>query len=80
MFRFMNQALVTIFGFSRYLTTKCIFLNDESYMTRLTLNDLNPIVPNYYPFMIDLSRCRGNCNAVDDLSTKICVFSIKQNT
>ena len=56
-----------------------MFLNDESCMTRLTLNDLNPIVPNYYPFMIDLSRCRGNCNAVDDLSTKICVFSIKQN-
>ena len=48
-------------------------------MTRLTLNDLNPIVPNYYPFMIDLGKCGGNCNAVDDLSTKICVFLIKQN-
>ena len=76
----MNQALVTIFGFSRYLTTKCMFLNDESYMTRLTLNDLNPIVPNCYPFLVGLDKCGGNCNAVDDLSTKICVFSIKQNT
>ena len=76
----MNQALVTIFGFSRYLTTKCMFLNDESYMTRLTLNDLNPIVPNCYPFLVGLDKCGGNCNAVDDLSTKICVFSLKQNT
>ena len=48
-------------------------------MTWLTLNDLNPIVPNYYPFMIGLGKCGGNCNAVDDLFTKICVFSIKQN-
>ena len=76
----MNQALVTIFGFSRYLTTKCMFLNDESYMTRLTLNDLNPIVPNCYPFLVGLDKCGGNCNAVDDLSTKICVFSLKQST
>ena len=48
-------------------------------MTRLTLNDLNPIVPNYYPFMSDLGKCGGNCNAVDDYSTEICVFLIKQN-
>ena len=48
-------------------------------MTWLTLNDLNPIVPNYYPFMIGLGKCGGNCNAVDDLFRKICVFSIKQN-
>ena len=39
MFSFMNQALITILGFSRSLTTKSMFLNDESYMTRLTLND-----------------------------------------
>ena len=80
MFWFMNQVLVTILGFSRSLTTKCMFLNDESCMIKLTLNNLNHIVPNYYPFMIGLDKCDENCNAVDDLSTKICVFSIKQNT
>ena len=79
MFWFMNQVLVTTLDFSRSLTTKYMFLNDESCMTRLTLNDLNHIVHNYYPFMIGLDKCGGNCNAIDDLSTKLCVFSIKQN-
>ena len=54
-----------------------MFLNDESSMNRLTLNYLNPIAPNYYPFMIGLDKCGGNCNAFDDLSANMCVFSIK---
>ena len=76
---FMNQVLVKILGFSRSLSTKCMFVNDGWCMIKLTHNDLNHIMPNYYPFMVGLDKCGGNCNAVDDLSTKICVFSIKQN-
>ena len=37
--------------------------------------DLNPIEPNYYPFIIRLDKCDGRCNADDDLSTKIYVPS-----
>ena len=42
-------------------------------MVRPTVTDLNPIELNYYSFMINLNKCSGNCNAADDLSTKICV-------
>ena len=42
-------------------------------MVRPTVTDLNPIELNYYSFMINLNKCSGSCNAVDDLSTKICV-------
>ena len=73
MFWFMNQVFVTLLSFSRSLTTKCMFLNEESCMTRSTLIDLNPVVLNYYPFMISLDECSESCYAVDDLSTKICV-------
>ena len=41
-------------------------------MSRPTLINLNPIEHNYYPFMVSLDKCNGSCNAVDDLSTKIC--------
>ena len=40
---------------------------------RPTLIDLNPIELNHYPFMISLDECNGSWNAVNDLSTKICV-------
>ena len=44
-------------------------------MIRPTLIDLNPVELNYYPFMNILDKCSGSCNAVDDLSKKICVPS-----
>ena len=48
-------------------------LNNEPCMIMSTVIDLNPIGLNYYPFMISLDKCDGSFNAVDGLSTKICV-------
>ena len=44
-------------------------------MIRPNLIDLNPVEFNYYPFMISLDKCSGNCNSVDDLYTKTSVPS-----
>ena len=62
-------------SFSRSLATKCIYFSDEPCMARPTLIDLNAVEVNYYPFMISLGKFYGSCNAVDDLSTKMCVQS-----
>ena len=51
--------------------TKCLSLNDETYMVRPTLIDFNPVELRSYPFMISLDKCSGNCNV---LSQKICVL------
>ena len=49
---------------------KCLFLNDEPCLVRPTLLDMNLNELKYYPFMISLIKCTGNCNV---LSPKICV-------
>ena len=36
--------------------------------------DLNSII-NYYPFIISLNKCNGNCNIADKLSATVCVPS-----
>ena len=66
---------IELLSFSGYLTTKRVSLNNKSCMTRSTLIDLNPVKINYFPFAISLDKCNGSCNAVDDLSKKICVPS-----
>ena len=38
-----------------------------------SLIHLNPIELRYDAFIINLDKCNGNCNVVDDLSKKICV-------
>ena len=39
-------------------------LNDEPYMARPNLIDLNPVEQKYYPFMISLYKCSENCNVL----------------
>ena len=37
------------------------------------LVDLNPNELRYYPFVVNLDRCDGSCNSLDDLSNRIYV-------
>ena len=52
--------------------TKCLSLNDEPCIVRPILIDFNPFELTYYPLMISLDKCNGNCNSSNDLSIKIC--------
>ena len=61
-----------VLRFGESLATKCVPQNNEPCMAR---HDLNPGELNYCQFMSRLDRCNRSCNAVDDLSTKICVPS-----
>ena len=65
------ELFIALFNFSRSLQTKCVSLNNEPYMTRPTVIDLNPIELKYYPFMISLQKYKETCHTVDDLYTKI---------
>ena len=61
---------IVLLSFTSSLATKCVSLNDETFMIRPTLIDLNPVQLNYYPFLISLDKCSGSCNV---LSPKMCV-------
>ena len=50
-------------------------LSNKPFMNLPALIDLNPIELNYYPFIISLDKYSETCNAIKDLSTKICVPS-----
>ena len=63
----MFSLFFALFSFSSSLAfsqTQCLFLNDESCMVRPTFNDMNPVEPKYYPFMISIDKCTGSCNVL----------------
>ena len=35
--------------------------------------DLNLDILYYYPFIISMNRCDGNCNTIEDLFGRICI-------
>ena len=75
MCRLIKQVFLTLLNFSGSLATKYVSANNEQLMIRPIFLDINSIELNYYTFIIILDKCNGNCNVVDDLSTKICVPS-----
>ena len=52
-----------------------MLLNNEPQTIRPTLTHLDSVELNYYPFMFNLDKRDGRYNAIDGLSTKICVLS-----
>ena len=66
-----------IFGFIVLLSslarvtdpTKCLFLNDEPFMVRPNIIDMNLAEVKHYPFIISLNKRAGSCNV---LSPKLC--------
>ena len=64
-----------LLSFDESLAMKCVSLNNEPFLIRHSLIDLNLVEHNYYPFLISLHDRNPSCNVVDDLSMKICVPS-----
>ena len=56
---------------------KCVLSSNQKCMIQPTLINLHPNEYNqdifYYPFSVKLDRCVGSCNALNDLSNKVCV-------
>ena len=56
---------------------KCVLLSHQKCMTQPTLIHLDPNEYSqefhYYPFVVKLGRCVGDCNTLNDLSSKVCV-------
>ena len=64
----MFSLFIVLLSFSESSAIKNLFLNDEPWIARPILIDMNPVELEYYPFMISLNIFTGSCNA---LSSKI---------
>ena len=74
MFRCIEQVfIVLVLCLSKSLAIKCVFLNNQSLITRPMLIDSNPDELHYYPFLTSLDRCDRTCNIVRDPFGRICI-------
>ena len=57
--------------------TRCVSLSNQKCLTQPTVINLHPSEYTqglrYYPFSVNLNRCVGSCNTLNDLSNKVCV-------
>ena len=54
-----------------------LLVKQSEIMIQLTLINVHPNEYcqefHYYPFTVNLDRCVGSCNTLNDLSNKVCV-------
>ena len=82
MFELIKKVFIAILSSSKLIAndsdfTKWILLNNQQFITKPNLIDLNPDEYNqklrYYRFTVNLDKFSGSCNIPYDLSDRICV-------
>ena len=63
--------------------TNCVSLNNQKYMTQPTFINLHSYEYSqelcYYPFVVNLDRCDGRCNTLDDRSSRVYISNETEN-
>ena len=69
-----SGSLVKIFNTPKHI--KCIYLNNQQCITQPILINLHPNgyskALRYCSFAVNLDKCMGCCNTLNDLPTRIC--------
>ena len=78
MFGFIKKIFIRLLGsvVSASSHRKCVYLGNQKCLTQPTIINLHPNEYtqelHYYPFVVNLDRCIRNCNALNNLSNKVC--------
>lgn len=73
--RFFKSVFIAVLSCGRPLTSQSVYctkLKSKSYLSRCTIIDLNLKEIRYSRFIVNLVQHCGTCNALDNLSDKIC--------
>ena len=57
----------------------CVPMNNQKCKVRPETVDVSSNNPIFYPFSVQINRCSGNCNSINDPYAKICVQDIVKN-
>ena len=70
-------GLTVLLNFTNAL--KCISMKNQECKVRPEIINANSNNPIFYPFIVKINRCSGNCNNVNDPYARICVSDTTKN-
>ena len=75
-FRFVKKVFflgITILSsFTKAIQLNCISMKNQESKTRPQVINSNSNNPIFYPFSIEINKCSGNCNNINNPYPKIC--------
>ena len=52
---------------------KCVSMNNQEYRIMPEIININSNEPTFHPYSIEVNRCSGSCNNINDPYAKLCV-------
>ena len=82
-FRFVQKVffirLTILSNFTNANSLSCISMINQECKTRPQIVNVNSNNPIFYPFRINISKCSGYCNNINDPYLNVCVPDVVKN-
>ena len=74
----MINLLISLFGIIKTKALECVPVVNQKYMPRPKILDINEVVGKalLYPYNVQVNKCSGSCNTLDNPMTKLCVPNV----
>ena len=73
MFGFIKKVIFLAMTFFSCNALKFISMNNQECEIRPKIININSDEPSFYPYSIEINKCSGNCNNINDPYAKLCV-------
>ena len=79
MFGFIKKMFVVAMPFFSCNALICVSMNNQEYRIRPGITNINSNEPTFYPYSIEINKCSGSCNNINDPYSKLCVPDVVQD-
>ena len=72
---------ISLFNVLKVNALECLSVNNQECKPRPKILDVNEGIGEalFYPYNVQVNKCSGSCNTLDNLMSKICVPNIIKN-
>ena len=69
------MALTGLNGYNEIsaIPLKCVSMGNQERRVRPVIMSTNNNEPLFYPYSVNVNKCSGNCNDINNLYAKLCV-------
>ena len=78
-FAFIQKVFVVAMLFFSCTALKRVPTNNQKCKIRPEIINININEPSFYPYSIEVSKCSGSCNNINDPYAKLCVPDVIKN-
>ena len=79
MFGFAKKISVLAMTFFSCNALKCVSMNNQECKIRPKIINIKSNEPSFYPYSIELKKCSGSCNNINDPYAKLCIPDVVKN-